>query len=47
MDRKYNFFAGIEFIFGYYEYLGQNTSYMFCIAKSDYVALFLGCIAHL
>ena len=25
MDRKYNFFARIEFIFGYYEYLGQNT----------------------
>ena len=31
------FFARIEFIFGYYEYLGQNTPYMFCIAKSEYV----------
>ena len=36
-DRKYDFFARIEFIFGYYEYLGQNTPYMFCIAKSEYV----------
>ena len=37
MDRKYNFFSRIEFIFGYYEYLGQNTPYMFGIAKSEYV----------
>ena len=30
LARKYN-------LFGFYEYLGQNTPYMFGIAKSEYV----------